>query len=585
MRRSTCSLAAAAVLALALAASAAEPPVISAPLVGVAPAWADLAQLAATATLAALDAEGGAGFDGGSPAHGDAAGTAPAPLPRYELAAVHPGSARLTTGQEQAVTLEIDGVAYRLLLHDQDARSVGEGEGGPWLADAGPGPAAAAAAARAVAAAAAATAAAAFPGTPGSPGDGWAVTGTWPPPARPAEDPSAGRPAVITPATAPAPPPLALPPFSLAGPLDLVLSGGGAASLALRLPRPVELAAPPSRVSLPPGVAVRVVGAVRAGLGPGGLALGAPPPAWAAAAYGARVEGADPPPAGSLPPAAGILAATAGARAGVEAGTTRPPSLEVVFGEGEGAAALEAAPHPDAPPGSPPAQLRVRTVGPGAIELVPRVPEGEKGAVPPGPAIVPAGRGGPAPWAWPLPGARGPSLTRFDAALAELVAVARATRAAVRRHSVEEDGDEDDAGDEGGDDTSSKLPTLRLGAASSEAVSFLRVRLALRRLGPADPDAVDAAAGLGRGDPAIEHWEALVRVAPPAAPGGAPRVAALRADRLGAGGAGAPRSLTVSPLAEAALRGNATLPGDGDLDFVYPGLAYSVRQRRAVARA
>ena len=113
----------------AWAATAATPPTppILPPAAPIAPAWTDLAQLAADATLAALAADGR--LDG----MGDGAGEANplAPLPRYQLEAVHPGSARLTTGQEQAVTLEIDSISYRLLLHDQDARSVGDGEAGP----------------------------------------------------------------------------------------------------------------------------------------------------------------------------------------------------------------------------------------------------------------------------------------------------------------------------------------------------------------------------------------------------------------------------------------------------------------------
>jgi len=583
---------------LAAATAAAPPSPILPPAAPIAPAWSDLAQLAADATLAALAADGR--LDGLDGMGADDTNNPATATPRYALEAVHPGSARLTTGQEQAVTLEIDGVSYRLLLHDQDARRVGEGEGLSLAS--GPDPAAVKAAARAVAAAAAATAAAAFPGRPGSPGDGWAATGAWPPAVAAGDADFFGEeaqhaatpPSIFTPGTAPAPPPLALPPFTLAGPLELVLVGGGVESLALHLPHPVELASPPARVLLPAGVAVRVVGAVRAGLA-SSLSLGAPPPAWTAAAYGVRVAGVEPPAPGALAPGAGILAATAGARADAEAagaaGAARP-ALEVVFGEGSGCA-LEAAPHPDAAGPSPPMPLRVRQVGPGAVELVPRVPEGgqqregERQHQPP-PVLPARARGGPSAWAWPLPGARGATLARFDAALMELVAVARATRAALAAAGRGGGGGAPDGG-QGGDPTT---PTLRLGAASSEAVSFVRVRLALRRLGggPPDPDAVAAAGALGGGDPAVEHWEALVRVAPPAAPGGPPRVAALRADRLGAGGVGAPRSLTVSPLAEAALRGNATLPGDGDLAFVYPvpGIAYGggvPARARAVARA
>ena len=105
-------------------------------------------------------------------------------------------------------------------------------------------------------------------------------------------------------------------------------------------------------------------------------------------------------------------------------------------------------------------------------------------------------------WAWPLAGVAGSRLARADAALAELLAAARAAR---------------------GGDGDRAPPRLRLDGAGAEAVAFVRVRLDVTRspLPEGDGDTavatLDAASG-----PTTEQWDALVRVAPPAVPAGHP---------------------------------------------------------------
>ena len=360
------------------------------------------------------------------------------------------------------------------------------------------------------------------------------------------------EPASSTPSRgAPAPPDsLALAPFVLAGPLLLCLTHPG--PLALRLPRHVDVPHATS-VAVPDGAAVRVVGAARATLA-SALDLGAPSPAWLAAAYGEPVAGVAP--GAPVSPGAGALAAAAGARRGA---SDEPPAVDLDLASP--GARLELA----SLDGSPVRPLRARAMGEGRVELVPR--GGSEVEAEAGDADADAAPLAPA-WAWPLVDLTGPSLARVDAALAELVAAARAARADTRAPPA--------------------APRLRLQKAGAEAVAFVRVKFDVTRtIGGGEeegsvvaaPGAASAAAVAAAPTTHRESWEALVRVAPPDAPGGPPRLAALRAERLPGVGvaAGGGRVVSVSLGARAFLAAarNATLPEAGGHEFVYPpaGLA------------
>ena len=441
-------------------------------------------------------------------------------LPTF-LSPTHP-PLQITTGSEQSITLTIDDAPYKLTMHELDgvdAAPPAPRRGAP------PTPALAA-----TLAAAAAVVAGRDDGAPAALPLSAAAT-------------VVGQDDAAVPAVGATPPPaspsaLALTPFTLAGPLTLQLASVD--SLRLMLPRSVEVP-DAARVMLPAGVRVRVVGASTARLA-APLSLGAPPPAWLANAYGVPVDGVAPG-AVDVPLAAGALAAAAGARAAAEGGA----APTVVLDMSAPGARLEVASLVD---GVPPVPLKARLAQGGTVTLEPRVAEeGGEGGDAATDAAAPAS---PA-WAWPLAGVTGSRLARADAALAELLAAARAAR--------------------GGGGAGGAPPRLRLDGAGAEAVAFVRVRLDVTRAPLEGGDGANAVATLDASGPTTEQWDALVRVAPPASPGGPPRVAALRAEKVASsrGGGAAVTSVSIGPGAALAAVANATAsPDDHDYAFVYP---------------
>jgi len=95
-------------------------------------------------------------------------------------------------------------------------------------------------------------------------------------------------------------------------------------------------------------------------------------------------------------------------------------------------------------------------------------------------------------------------------------------------------------------------------------VAFVRVRLDVTRGSEEEKGGGGGEGGGGGGEgagpAAEEQWEVLVRVAPPDAPGGRPRAAALRAAKLPSGPfGGSVAGISLSPGAEAfSLVGNVS---------------------------